>query len=98
MMARRKVLILGSTGSIGRSALQVIAAHPDQLELVGLAAGKNWQLLAEQARTGGVRRLAIQDRSAAAELQARVGGDTRVWSGAEGLVELVRETDADFVL
>ncbi|MDQ2680497.1 MAG: 1-deoxy-D-xylulose-5-phosphate reductoisomerase [Candidatus Eremiobacteraeota bacterium] len=50
-MTRRRVAILGSTGSIGTQALDVIAAHPQHFEVVGLAAGENTDLLAEQART-----------------------------------------------
>ena len=57
----KQIAILGSTGSIGRSALEVIAAHPNEFELVGLAAGKNAALLAEQARRGGVKHVAIGD-------------------------------------
>jgi 1-deoxy-D-xylulose-5-phosphate reductoisomerase len=50
-MRRRRVAILGSTGSIGTQALDVIAAHPDRFEVVGLAAGKNVALLGEQRKT-----------------------------------------------
>ena len=49
-MARRKVAILGSTGSIGTQALDVIAAHPERFEVVALAAGANRSLLEQQAR------------------------------------------------
>jgi 1-deoxy-D-xylulose-5-phosphate reductoisomerase len=49
-MARKRVAILGSTGSIGTQALDVIGRHPDRFEVVGLAAGRNAALLAEQAR------------------------------------------------
>ena len=48
-MSKRRVAILGSTGSIGRQALEVIASQP-HLEACALAAGSNWRLLAEQAR------------------------------------------------
>jgi 1-deoxy-D-xylulose-5-phosphate reductoisomerase len=52
-MARKRVAILGSTGSIGTQALDVIARHPDLFEVVGLAAGRNAALLAQQARRFG---------------------------------------------
>ena len=55
MMRRRRVAILGSTGSIGTQALEVIAASAERFEVVGLAAGKNSTLLAEQASRFGVR-------------------------------------------
>jgi 1-deoxy-D-xylulose-5-phosphate reductoisomerase len=51
---RKRVAILGSTGSIGTQALDVIASHPDEFQVVGLAAGRNVDLLARQARTFGV--------------------------------------------
>ncbi|MES1170404.1 MAG: 1-deoxy-D-xylulose-5-phosphate reductoisomerase, partial [Leifsonia sp.] len=50
----RRVIVLGSTGSIGVQALDVIAANPDRFELVGLAAGSNREKLEEQARIAGV--------------------------------------------
>jgi 1-deoxy-D-xylulose-5-phosphate reductoisomerase len=55
----RRVIVLGSTGSIGVQALDVIAAHPDRFELVGLAAGRNREALAQQARATGVTRTAL---------------------------------------
>ncbi len=58
-MSRRRVLVLGSTGSIGVQALEVIAANPDRFELVGLAAGRNAEGLAKQAAETGVARTAL---------------------------------------
>jgi 1-deoxy-D-xylulose-5-phosphate reductoisomerase len=55
----RRVIILGSTGSIGTQALDVIAAHRDSFQVVGLAAGSNRKLMAEQARAFGVDRTAV---------------------------------------
>jgi len=52
---KRRIAILGSTGSIGTQALDVIARHPQRFEVVGLAAGRNVDLLAEQVRTFGPR-------------------------------------------
>lgn len=54
-MMRKRIAILGATGSIGTQALDVIAAHPDEFEVVGLAAGRNVERLAEQARRFGAR-------------------------------------------
>ena len=47
---RKKISILGSTGSIGTQTLDVVAAHPERFEVRALVAGRNWQLLARQAR------------------------------------------------
>jgi 1-deoxy-D-xylulose-5-phosphate reductoisomerase len=91
----RRVLILGSTGSIGTQALDVVAAS-DELEAVGLAAADSVEALLAQARTHRVRRVALADERAAA--QASEAWDGEVLAGAEGLVELIAEGDADLVL
>jgi len=94
----RRVLILGSTGSIGRSALDVAAAHPDEIRVCGLAAGSRWEQLAAQCRQFGVGAVAIADERHAEALRAAVPARTRVYAGTAGLTRLVEETDADFAL
>jgi len=94
-MARR-LLILGSTGSIGTQALDV-CARGDELELVGLSAERSWEALLEQAREHGVRNVALGDVDAAARA-AEVWTEGKVHSGREGLVRLVLESEADLVL
>jgi 1-deoxy-D-xylulose-5-phosphate reductoisomerase len=89
----RRVLIVGSTGSIGTQALDVVE-RSGELEIAGLAAGSSWELLLEQAGRFGVERLALADPDAA----ARAGEHAEVLSGPEGLVELIVETDCDLVL
>ena len=89
----RRILIVGSTGSIGTQALDVVE-RSDELEVAGLAAGSSWELLLEQAGRFGVDRLALADPDAA----ARAGEHARVLGGPEGLVELIVETDCDLVL
>jgi 1-deoxy-D-xylulose-5-phosphate reductoisomerase len=89
----RRVLIVGSTGSIGTQALDVVE-RSGELEIAGLAAGSSWELLLEQASRFGVDRLALADPDAA----ARAGEHAEVLSGPEGLVELIVETDCDLVL
>ncbi len=72
-----RVLILGSTGSIGVQALEVIAEHPDRFEVAGLGAGgSNPDLLADQAAAFGVpaSRIAVADATRAQELGERLGG------------------------
>jgi 1-deoxy-D-xylulose-5-phosphate reductoisomerase len=92
----RRLLILGSTGSIGTQALDVLRGS-DELELVGLSAERSWEALVEQARAHGVERIALVDEHAA---RAAAGGwpGGEVLSGADGLVRLVVESDADLVL
>lgn len=89
--------MLGSTGSIGRQALDVVAREPDGFELVGLSAERSWQPLVEQARAHGVRRIALVDADAAAQAAA-VWPEGEVLAGAEGLVRLVVESGAELVL
>ncbi|MEU2088421.1 1-deoxy-D-xylulose-5-phosphate reductoisomerase [Nocardia beijingensis] len=87
-----RVLLLGSTGSIGTQALEVIAANPDRFEVVGLAArGGNTELLAAQMAATGTRNVAVADPAAAHRLDLPLGGPGAV-------TELVRRTEADVVL
>jgi len=93
----RRLLILGSTGSIGTQALDVVERAPEAFELVGLSADRGWQQLIAQAREHGVRRIALADPDAAAQA-AEAWTDGEVLSGAEGLARLVAESGADLVL
>ena len=94
----RRVVVLGSTGSIGTSTLQVAAGLPDEIEIVGIAAGSSTAKLAAQARETGAKHVAISDASKADELRAMLPGGTRVYAGPEGLVELATLAEADIVL
>jgi 1-deoxy-D-xylulose-5-phosphate reductoisomerase len=90
---RLKTLVLGSTGSIGTQALEVIAANPDRFELVGLAAGgAHPDLLARQRTQTGVDNLAVADERAAQAI-----GDV-AYSGPDAVVRLIENTEADVVL
>ncbi|HEX5142443.1 MAG TPA: 1-deoxy-D-xylulose-5-phosphate reductoisomerase [Mycobacterium sp.] len=90
---RLRVLILGSTGSIGTQALEVIAENPDRFEVVGLAAGGgNAELLAAQAAQTGVDNVAVADEAAAQRL------DRVRFAGPDAATRIVEETDADVVL
>jgi len=92
----KRLLILGSTGSIGVQALDVVA-RSDELELVGLSAERSWEALIEQGRAHGVGQIALADEDAAARA-AEAWADGEVLSGPEGLVRLVVESGADLVL
>jgi 1-deoxy-D-xylulose-5-phosphate reductoisomerase len=91
----KKVLILGSTGSIGTQALEVIG-RSSELQVVGLAAGTSWELTVEQAREHGVPTIALADVDAAARAGEAWSG--RVLAGEEGVTELIAGCDADIVL
>jgi 1-deoxy-D-xylulose-5-phosphate reductoisomerase len=93
----RRVVILGSTGSIGVQALDVVSRARDELEVVGLSAGTDWETLVRQAGEFGVDRIALADRDAAARAgEAWTGGE--VLSGPDGLVSLITEAPCDLVL
>src|SRR3954447_25911481 len=83
----RRLLILGSTGSIGTQALDLLAGSGEDFELVGLSAERSWEALVEQARAHGVGRIALADADAAARA-AEAWTDGEVLAGAEGLVRL----------
>jgi 1-deoxy-D-xylulose-5-phosphate reductoisomerase len=90
---RVRVLVLGSTGSIGTQALEVIAANPDRFEVVGLAAGgANPDLLARQRVQTGVTNVAVASAAAAEQL-----GDV-TYVGDDAATQLVENTEADVVL
>jgi 1-deoxy-D-xylulose-5-phosphate reductoisomerase len=93
----KRLLILGSTGSIGTQALDVVARAPEAFELVGLSAERSHAALVAQAREHGVRRIALGDLDAAARA-AEAWTEGEVLAGPEGLVRLVADTGADLVL
>jgi 1-deoxy-D-xylulose-5-phosphate reductoisomerase len=93
----KRLLILGSTGSIGTQALDVVSRAGDAFEVVGLSAERSHEALVAQARAHGVRRIALSDPHAAARA-AEAWTDGEVLAGPEGLVRLVAEADADLVL
>lgn len=95
-MTRRRVVLLGSTGSIGRQALEVIAALPDDLEVTALAATRLSDVLLAQLEATGAQRVALADPAAAAALRA-LHPTLEVLDGMAGVRELASD-DADVVL
>jgi 1-deoxy-D-xylulose-5-phosphate reductoisomerase len=92
----KRVLILGSTGSIGEQALDVVAAS-ESLELAGLSAAHNWGRLVAQARESGVGAVALTEPEAAKRAATELDG-ARVLEGDEGVRELIAASGADLVL
>jgi 1-deoxy-D-xylulose-5-phosphate reductoisomerase len=91
----KKIVILGSTGSIGEQALEVVS-RSDQLAAIGLAAGSNWERLVEQARDHGVPAVALGNPGGAEKAGKAWNG--RVLAGEEGIRELIAASGADLVL
>jgi 1-deoxy-D-xylulose-5-phosphate reductoisomerase len=96
-VSRRRVVVLGSTGSIGTQALDVVAAHPDRFQVVGLAAGRDAETLVAQARAHGVADVALADPDAAARAREALPG-AAVRDGDAGVAELAAHPDADLVV
>ncbi|HNQ88465.1 MAG TPA: 1-deoxy-D-xylulose-5-phosphate reductoisomerase [Verrucomicrobiota bacterium] len=94
----KNVVVLGCTGSIGTSTVQVAADLPDRIRLVGLAAGQNAERLFEQTRKFQPEAIAIQDPAKATMLQSALGSGARVHCGPEGLLRLATLPSADIVL
>ena len=95
---KRRVVLLGSTGSIGCSTLKVARDLPDEIEIIALAAGGNVEKLASQARATGVRHVALYDVTKEEELRALLPASVTIHLGADGLLELATLTEADIVL
>ena len=95
----KRVVLLGSTGSIGQSTLKVVADLPDRLKLVGLAAGGgNLDELARQVREHRPAAACVFDASKLPALREKAGTGSRLLAGEEGLVELATMEGADIVL
>ena len=90
--------LLGSTGSIGKSALAVARALPDRIQVSLLAAGANWQLLAEQAREFHPACVCLDDPTHLDDLKSAVPTGTRVISGRDVLCEAVAASEITTVL
>jgi len=96
-MAHKRIVILGSTGSIGRQTLEIVAAHPERLEVVGLAAGRSTELIAAQARDFDVPWLCLTDEASAQAVARELPGH-HILSGPTGLDHLLEETEPDLVV
>lgn len=94
----KNVVLLGSTGSIGTSTIKVAQDLPDQIRLVGLAAGGNSDLLIEQTKRHQPRLVSIADAAKVPALREALGAATEVVSGDDGLLKLATMPEADIVL
>jgi 1-deoxy-D-xylulose-5-phosphate reductoisomerase len=97
----KRLSILGSTGSIGVSTLEIVAAHPDRFRVVALTAGSNLELLLQQIAMFRPALVTVLAEGHAQELQQRLGGlphAPRVVAGVAGLIEAATHPDADMVV
>ena len=95
----RQIVILGSTGSIGTQALEVASALPDEIQVIGLAAGGNWELLAQQIKQWQPAVAVIFHEKHFDDLKNAVGAtQTKLLSGLDGLLEAATWPGADVIL
>ncbi len=94
----RSISILGSTGSVGRSTLAVVDAFPEQLRVVGLAAGANVELLAEQVERYHPELVSVRSVEDADRLRARIGDRIEIIPGIEGACAVAAMSSANAVI
>ena len=99
----KRIAILGSTGSIGRSTLSIVESFPDRFSVISMAAGNNVELAFEQARRWRPEILSMGTATAANQLfdklkRAGLSGDVEVLHGSSGTVKVATHPDADFVV
>ncbi len=99
MNEQKHIVVLGSTGSIGKSVADIVRKSGGRLKVVGLGAGKNLALLAEQVKEFSPRKVAVMTRELAVELEGMIpGSDVKVLWGKDGYNELASMADADLVV
>jgi 1-deoxy-D-xylulose-5-phosphate reductoisomerase len=97
-MRRKRVVVLGATGSIGESALKVARDIPERMEIVGLAANSNARKLAAQANAVRPKAVGLVDESKVSELRGLLEYEPQIFSGESGLIEIACLDDAEMVL
>lgn len=95
---KKKVVILGSTGSIGESAIKVANDLSDRIEIIGIAAHKSAEKLLSQLNSTGARNVCLTQDEAAKSMRSKLPKDINFFSGEDGLVELATLKEADIVL
>jgi 1-deoxy-D-xylulose-5-phosphate reductoisomerase len=97
----KRITILGSTGSVGRNALDIVSTYRDRFRVVALTAGKNVDLFEEQIKSFSPEIVAVADEAAAKELRRRIEGHTpslKILSGYDGVAEAASYEGSEFVL
>lgn len=96
---KKKITILGSTGSIGMNTLAVVDHFPDDFEIIGLTAGNNIELLSRQIKRYNPRMVAVLNSDKIGKLKALVSSlNTKILGGLDGLKEIARDTESDIVV
>ncbi|MCS7053389.1 MAG: 1-deoxy-D-xylulose-5-phosphate reductoisomerase [Ignavibacterium sp.] len=94
----KKVLILGSTGSIGVNSLNVIREHPDKFQVVGITTNSNIELLEQQINEFNPKIVAVKDVSQAKALKKRLNSSIEILSGEDGIINAALNSDYDILI
>ena len=94
----KKILILGSTGSIGQSTIDIVRTFPKEFEIVGLSANQNTEDLLKQIKEFKIKTVAINDEAKAKELKSILNSKCEILIGEKGIIELVRRNNYDILV
>jgi len=98
MTEKKKVFILGSTGSIGVNTLDVIRLHPEKFEVEGITINKNSDLLEEQIKEFNPKVVVIRNEKVADDVRERIPHNIELLIGENGLIEATKNADYDILL
>ncbi len=97
-MKKKKIAILGSTGSIGRNCLDVIGRFPEKYEVIGLASNTSIDLLAEQVEKFKPREIALFDEDCAKAISSKINSSVKVYSGLDGLNRIAASDEVELLV
>jgi 1-deoxy-D-xylulose-5-phosphate reductoisomerase len=97
-LKQKNIVILGSTGSIGEQALQIVREHPDRFNVLGISCNSSWQKLLEQVQEFQPRYALVASDQYADELKEKMPSNTELLVGHEQLLELATLEEADVIL
>ncbi|MNO11967.1 1-deoxy-D-xylulose 5-phosphate reductoisomerase [compost metagenome] len=95
---KKKIAVIGSTGSVGTQTLDVVMQHPEQFEIVGLAGGSNIELFLEQVNHFRPQVASVANKSLADEIRPHLPQGVKLFYGEQGLIEVAAGTDAETVV
>lgn len=97
-MKQQKIVILGSTGSIGEQTLEIVRKHPDRFKVLGISCNNSWQKLLEQAQEFHPQYVLVANEQHTADLKNELPESTELLVGSEGMLHLAKLADADVIL
>jgi len=95
---RKKIIVLGSTGSIGQNTIEILDQFRDEFELVGISAYSNSKILKDQLLLFDLSAVCVGSRKMYNDIENVIHNGCRVYTGSDGILEMIREFDADIVV